>query len=59
MVDPFLIQPVLYDWYNKGHVMCYSVCGMVHIKHPGWLESLSCGLKHLADGNCIPVVAPG
>ena len=31
------IQPVLHDWYNKGHGMCYPVCGMVHISfivHP-------------------------
>ena len=35
MVDPlsyFSLQPVLHDWFNKGHGMCYSVCGMVHIK---------------------------
>ena len=25
-------QPVLQDWCNKGHGMCYPVCGMVHIK---------------------------
>ena len=34
-VDPsscFLFQPVLHDWCNKGHGMCYSVCGMMHIK---------------------------
>ena len=30
----FLIQPVLHDWCNKGHGMCYPVCGMVHIKEP-------------------------
>ena len=23
---------VNHDWYNKGHGMCYPVCGMVHIK---------------------------
>ena len=28
----FLIQPVLHDWCNKGHGMCYPVIGMVHIK---------------------------
>ena len=36
-VDPltyFSFQPVLHDWYNKGHGMCYPVCGMVHIKEP-------------------------
>ena len=34
MVDPlsFLsIEPVVYDWCNKGRGMCYPVCGMVHI----------------------------
>ena len=37
MVDPlsyFTFQPVLHDWCNKGHGMCYPVCGMVHIKEP-------------------------
>ena len=27
-------QPVLHDWDNKGRVMCYTACGMVHIKEP-------------------------
>ena len=26
------LVPVLHDWGNKGHGMCYAVCGMVHIK---------------------------
>ena len=30
----FSFQPVLHDWCNKGHGMCYSVCGMMHIKDP-------------------------
>ena len=37
MVDPlsyFSFQTVFYDWCNKGHGMCYLVCGMVHIKEP-------------------------
>ena len=37
IVDPlnhFLFQPVLHNWCNKGHGMCYPVCGMVHIKAP-------------------------
>ena len=36
-VDPlgyFTFQPVLHDWCNKGHGMCYPVCGIVHIKEP-------------------------
>ena len=35
MVDPLsylLLQPVLHNWCNKGHGMCYPVCGMMHIK---------------------------
>ena len=28
----FSFQPVLHDWCNKRHGMCYSVCGMMHIK---------------------------
>ena len=37
MVDPlsyFSFQPVFHDWCNKGRGMCYSMCGMVHIKEP-------------------------
>ena len=38
-------QPVLHDWCNKGHGMCYPVCGMVHIKEPLLLidKSSLCG----------------
>ena len=35
MVDPFSyfwFQPVLHDWCNKGCVICYPLCGKVHIK---------------------------
>ena len=33
------------DWCNKGHGMCYPVCGMVHIKEPLLLigKSSLCG----------------
>ena len=27
-------HPVLHAWCNKGRGMCYTVCGMVHIKEP-------------------------
>ena len=30
----FSFKPVLHNCYNKGHVMCYPVCGMVRIKEP-------------------------
>ena len=48
VVDPFsyfLFQPVLHDWCNKDRGMCYSVCGMVHIKEPLLLigKSSPCG----------------
>ena len=33
-IELFLFQPVLHDWFNKCHGMCYPVCGMVHIKEP-------------------------
>ena len=47
-VDPlsyFSFQPVLHDWCNKGRGMCYSVCGMAHIKEPLQLidKSSLCG----------------
>ena len=36
-MDPlsyFSFQPVLHDWRNRGHGMCYPVCGIVHIQQP-------------------------
>ena len=30
----FSFQPVLHDWCNKGHGMCYPVCRMMHVKQP-------------------------
>ena len=41
----FSFQPVLHDWCNKGHGMCYPICGMVHIKEPLLLidKSSLCG----------------
>ena len=41
----FSFQPVLHDWSNKGPGMCYSVCGMIHIKEPLLLigKSSPCG----------------
>ena len=47
-MDPlsyFSFQPVLQDWCNKGHGMCYPVCGMMHIKEPLLLigKSSPCG----------------
>ena len=41
----FLFQPVLHDWCNKDRGMCYSVCGMMHIKEPLLLigKSSPCG----------------
>ena len=38
----FSVQPVLHDWCNKGHGMCYPVCWMVHIKEPLLLIGKSC-----------------
>ena len=34
-----------HDWCNKGHGMCYPVCGMMHIKEPLLLigKSSLCG----------------
>ena len=39
------VYSVLYDWCNKGRGMCYTVCGMVHIKVPLLLigKSSPCG----------------
>ena len=48
MVDAlsyFSFQPVFHDWCSKGHVMCYPVSGMLHIKEPLLLigKSSQCG----------------
>ena len=32
LLSYFSFQPVLHDMNNKGHRMCYPVCGMLHIK---------------------------
>ena len=37
MVDPltyYSFQPVLHDWCNKDHSICYPVYGIMHIKEP-------------------------
>ena len=52
-VDPlsyFSFHPVLHDWCNKGHGMCYPVSGMVHIKEPLLLIENSCYYKVLFYG---------
>ena len=44
LIEQFLV-PALHNWCNKGHGMCYPVCGMVHIKEPLLLirKSSPCG----------------
>ena len=46
-IDPSWGEPIelFLDWCNKGHGMCYPVCGMVHIKEPLLLigKSSICG----------------
>ena len=44
------LQPVLHDWCNKGHGMCYPVWGMVHIKEP----LLLIGKSSLCGGSGFP-----
>ena len=43
-------SPVLHNWCNKGRGMCYSVCGMVHIKEP----LLLIGKSSLCGGSRFP-----
>ena len=53
-LDPlsyFSFQPVLHDWFNKCHGMCYPVCGMVHIKEP----LLLIGKSSLCGGSGFPL----
>ena len=33
-IELYSFPSVLHNWCNKGRVMYYSVCGMVHIKEP-------------------------
>ena len=40
-VSNCIIQPVLHNLYNKGHDMCYPLCGMMHIKDPLLLIKMS------------------
>ena len=44
-IELFLVAAMLHNWCNKGHGMCYPVCGMVHIKEPLLLigKSSPCG----------------
>ena len=44
----FMVDPLKYSSFhqcNKGHCMCYPVCGMIHIKEPLLLirKSSPCG----------------
>ena len=32
LIGYFSFQPVLHDWCNNGHGMCYPVCGILYIK---------------------------
>ena len=53
-VDPlsyFSFQPVLHDWCNKGRVMYYLVCGMMHIKE----LLLLAGKSSPCGGNRFPL----
>ena len=49
-IELFSLQPVLLDWCNKGRGMCYSVCGMMHIKEP----LLLIGKNSLCGGSGFP-----
>ena len=46
----FSFQPVLHEWCNKDRGMCYSVCGMAHIKEPLLL------IRKSSDGNRFPLM---
>ena len=54
MVDTlshFSFQPVHHDWFHKGRGMCYSVCGMMHIKE----SLLLIGKSSLYGGSGFPL----
>ena len=49
-----MVNPLSYfsfDWCNKGRGMCYSVCGMIHIKEP----LLRIGMSSLCGGSGFPL----
>ena len=31
-IELFLVPALFHDWCNNGRGMCYSLCGMVHVK---------------------------
>ena len=37
LIRYFSFQPVLHNWCNKGHGMCYPICRVVYIKEPSML----------------------
>ena len=47
----FSFQPVLPNWCNKDHGMCYPVCGMMGIKEP----LLLIGKSSLCGGSWFPL----
>ena len=49
-IELFLVPASVYDWCNKGHGMCYPVCGMLHIKEP----LLLIGKSSLCGGTGFP-----
>ena len=61
-IDPswcyFLFQPGFHDWCNKGRVICYPVCGMMHIKEPLLLigNSSPCGFVSRYLNGPLPYV---
>ena len=53
LLSYFLIQPVFYDWYNKGCDMCYPVCGVMHIKEPLLLIGFPLSLSEWSFTICL------
>ena len=49
----FTFQPVLHDWYDNSHGMCYPVCKIVHIKKSFLLIGKS---RSLSGGSRFPLL---
>ena len=47
----FLVPASVHDWCNKGHGMCYPVCGMMHIKE----QLPPIGKNSPCDGSGFPL----
>ena len=54
----FSLQPALPNWHNKDRGVCYTVCGMVHVKDLLLLAAVgffALDLYHVSKRNVAPL----